>query len=42
MNKINGYVDESNRNRYLTLVPTDKKDTLKSMRNCGTKSERSN
>ena len=25
MNKINGYVDESNRNRYLTLVPTDKK-----------------
>ena len=30
INEINGYVKESNRNKYLTLVPPDKsKDTLK-------------
>ena len=29
-NKINGYVEESNKNKYLTLVPNDdNKDTLK-------------
>ena len=30
INKINGYTEESNGNRYLTLIPTDEnKDTLK-------------
>ena len=30
INKINGYIEESNENKYLTLVPTDEsKDTLK-------------
>ena len=30
MNKINGYIEESNGNKYLTLVPThESKDTLK-------------
>ena len=29
INKTNGYIEESNANRYLTLVPTDEiKDTL--------------
>ena len=37
---MNWYIEESNVNKYLTLVPTDKsKDTLKSMKNYGTKSE---
>ena len=30
IDKINGYIEESNGNKYLTLVPTDKcKDALK-------------
>ena len=30
INKINGYIEESNGNKYLTLIPTDEsKDTLK-------------
>ena len=30
INKINGYIEESNKNKHLTLVPTDEsKDTLK-------------
>ena len=30
--EINGYIKESNGNKYLTLVPTDKrKDTLKAI-----------
>ena len=30
INKINGYIEESNGNKYLTPVPTDKcKDTLR-------------
>ena len=30
INKINGYIEESNGSRYLTLFPTDEsKDTLK-------------
>ena len=38
--KINGHNKESNGNKYLTLVPTDEsKDTLKSMKNYGTKSK---
>ena len=38
INKINGYIEESNRDKYLTLVPTDgSKNTLKSMKNYGAK-----
>ena len=38
INKINRYIEESSRNKYLTLVPTDEsKHTLKSLRNDGTK-----
>ena len=30
INKINGYIEERNRNKYLVLVPADEsKDTLK-------------
>ena len=30
MNKMNGYIEESNGKKYLTLVPTDEsKDALK-------------
>ena len=30
INKINGYIEESNGNKYLTLVPSEEsKDTLK-------------
>ena len=30
INKLNGYIEESNQNKYLTLVPTDEnKDILK-------------
>ena len=37
INKINGYIEKSNGDKYLTLVLTDKiKETLKSMRNYGT------
>ena len=38
---INGYFEEINRNKYLTLVSTNKsnKAKLKNMRNCGLKSE---
>ena len=40
INKINGYIEESNGNEYLTLVPTDeRKDTIKNMKNLGIKSE---
>ena len=40
IDKINGYIEESNGNKYLTLVPTNEiKDILKSMKNCRTKSE---
>ena len=38
INKINGYIEERNGNKYLMLVPTDKiKDTLKSIKKYGTK-----
>ena len=34
INKTNGYIKENNRNKYLTLLPTDaRKDTLKSIKN---------
>ena len=38
--KINGYIEENNRNTYLTLVPTDecKRLTEKNMKKCGVKS----
>ena len=40
INKVNGYIEESNENKYLTLVSTDEsKDTLKGIKNYGTKSE---
>ena len=38
IDKINGYIKESNGNKYLILVPTDK-DTFKKRKNCGVKSE---
>ena len=40
LDKINGYIEESNGNNYLTLVPTDEiKDTLKNIKNYEIKSE---
>ena len=40
INKINGYIEESNGNKYLTLVSTyESKDTWKSMKNYETKLE---
>ena len=41
IDKINVYIEESNRNKYLTLVSSDKsKDTLSNLKNyCGIKSE---
>ena len=40
INKIYGYVKESNASEDLTPVPTDEsKDTLKNMKNCGVKSD---
>ena len=36
--KINGYIEEINGDKYLNLVPTNgSKDTMKSMKNYGTK-----
>ena len=40
INKINGYIEESNGNKYLALVSTyESKDTWKSMKNYETKLE---
>ena len=40
INKIYGYVKESNASEDLTPIPTDEsKDTLKNMKNCGVKSD---
>ena len=40
IDQINGYLEGSNGNNILTLVPTDeRKDTLKNMKKCGVKSE---
>ena len=40
INKVNGYIDEHNGNRYLTLLHTDKgKEALKSLDNYGKKSK---
>ena len=36
----NGYFDEINKSKYLTLVPTNEsKEQIKNMKNCGLKSE---
>ena len=38
--KVNGYFEEINGNKYLTLVPTNEsKVKTKNMKNCGVKSE---
>ena len=40
INEINGYIEESNRNKYLILVPTDEnKEPLKNIKIYGTKLE---
>ena len=37
---MNGYIEENNENKYLTLVPTNEaKDMLKYMKDSGAKSE---
>ena len=38
LNKVNGYFEEINENKYLTLVPTNE-NKGKSMKNCGLKLE---
>ena len=40
ISKVNGDFEEINRNKHLTLVPTNKsKEIIKNMKNCGIKSE---
>ena len=40
INKVNGYFEEINGNKYLTLVPTNEsKEKIKNMKNYGVKSE---
>ena len=40
LNRINGYFEEINGNKYLTLVRTNEnEEKIKSMKNCGLKSE---
>ena len=40
INKANGYFEEINGNKYLTLVPTNEsKEKLKNMKKCVVKSE---
>ena len=40
INKVNGYFEEINKNKYLTLVPTNEnKEIIKNVKNCGVKSE---
>ena len=40
INKVNRYFEEINKNKYLTLVPTNEsKQNLRNTRNCGVKSE---
>ena len=40
-NKVNGYFEKTNGNKYLTLVPTNesKEKILKNIKNCGLKSQ---
>ena len=35
--KVNGYFEEINGNKHLTLVPTNESKEKKSMKNCGLK-----
>ena len=38
--RVNGYFEEINKNKFLTLVPTNKsKGIIKNIKNCGVKSE---
>ena len=37
--KVNGYLEETNGNKYLTLVRTNKSKEKIKMKNCGLKSE---
>ena len=40
--KVNGYFEENNGNKYLTLVPSNKRKEIKKkkkMKNCGVKSD---
>ena len=38
--KVNGYFEEINRNKYLTLVPTNEsKEMIKNRKNCRIKSK---
>ena len=40
INKVNGYFEKINENKYLKLVPTNEnKEKIKNMKNCGVKSE---
>ena len=40
INKVNGYFEEINGNKYLTLVPANEsKEKIKNMKNYGVKSE---
>ena len=40
IDKTNGYIEESNGNENLMLVPTDeRKEIMKKYKNCGVKSE---
>ena len=40
LKKMNGYFEETNGNKYLTLVPTNEsKEKIKNIKNCGLKSE---
>ena len=40
INKVNGYFEDINKNKYLTLVPTNEsKEIIKNMKNCGVQSE---
>ena len=37
---VNGYFEEINKSKYLTILPTNEsKETIKNMKNCGVKSE---
>ena len=37
---VNGYFEEINKSKYITLVPTNEsKESIKNMKNCGVKSE---
>ena len=38
--KVNGYIEQINKNKYLTLAPNNEtKEMIKKMKNCGIKSE---